>query len=94
MTQLRYTTPQSVTNDVARVTSIILDPIRGDVTVVYAIGSVSGSVFTANRTESLLIPAAQVPANITSVITTLNTRALSALQGRGLLPAGTEEAIP
>lgn len=98
--QLRYTTAQTVTQNVTRVESITYFPTRDDgagsrgiIEVVYAIGEDNGTTFTRNDTDVLQVTFADLNATLQATFDDLESKALAVGQNQGLFPSGSEEAL-
>lgn len=91
MSQLRFTTPITITWPLAKVLIIELHPQdRGRVHVVYAVGEEVGGQFVERERLTKRITGA--PAAIQTIVDDLDTRALNFLVAQGDLPTGTREA--
>lgn len=91
--QHRYTTPEIVTQNVARVASITYYPNRdgGLVEVIWEIGYEAGGVFTPSETASALLPYGTLPIGLQTTFDSLETSALNYGATSGKYPAGAVE---
>lgn len=91
MSKFRFNTPQQLVRNLARIDSIVLNPVAQTVEIGVSFGNDTGGTFAETHRDVYYMQA-PLPGAVVTIMRSLVTRAFNFLQAQGVIPAGTEEA--